>query len=359
MKNGYKTVFIVVVLLALCMPLTYIFGMKDKTTVFGAEETTELPSLQEQSFRKKKFQSLFEAWWTSHFALRKKMLKTKNQIYDWANLCVIHKGYSERIIEGKHRYLFGKYLLFSSVSQNYPLIPSFEKLAKLQKFAKNHNIDIYFVLAPNKALTYYDYLPARYRYFLRKCSVYNRLEAAISQLGIPAYNAQTLAEKLRSDGEIEPFPIGGIHWNMYGAGMAVKESAKYFKWGEVDLTDIKKSEHPYLTEQDLTNLQNLFFKKQNDKFYYNPILKSNFRWKDKTVIIGDSYSNEYTYSLICSGMSENGMVIHYENRPLIDTDKDNVLSAKRIIFVYTDDIINPTHQFHKKLDVIINWIEKK
>lgn len=357
MANGYKKFFVLTLFCLLFLPMTYMVGVKDTSIIYGSESVSELPSIQDKSFAERKFQPEFERWWNTHFAFRKFMLKSKNQIYDWANFGLIHKGYFDNIIEGKHRYLFGKYL-FKSVSKNCLPTPNFEKLEKLQNYAQRHGIKIYFVLAPSKALTYYDYLPMRYKYFLGKCPVHEQLASGIKDLGIPVYNSQPLMEKLREEGEYQPFPIGGIHWNYYGAGKTLQESAKYFKWAPVKWLGVESSPTPYFAEQDLTKLQNLFFTKRNDKTFYKPTMLATHRWYDKTIVIGDSYSNEYNYMLCNSGFSDNGMVAHYGNKPLNDTDIQNILSAKRIIFVYTDDIIDSNHQFWKKLDALANVIEK-
>ena len=121
----------------LFLPMTYIFGVKDNIFVYGSESIAELPSMQEKSFTKHKFQPEFENWWNTHFAFRNFMLKAKNQIYDWANFGVIHKGYFDNIIEGKNRYLFGKYL-FKSVYKNCLPNPDFAKLETLNKYTKRH-----------------------------------------------------------------------------------------------------------------------------------------------------------------------------------------------------------------------------
>lgn len=350
---NYKKVFIITIIAFLFLPLLYVFGLKDKTVIYGVENTTNLPSLQTSPFRNKDFQKKFEKYWETHFGTRKFMLKTKNTLYDWFNLGLIHAGYNENIIEGKDRYLFGKYL-FKSVYKNCWPMPSLDKLKVFYNKAKEKGIEVYFVLAPSKALTYYDNLPDRYKYFLGKdCHIYENLTDAFTKIGIPTYNSQPLINELHAQGNIEPFPVGGIHWNMYGAGMVLKESSRYFKWGDVEMKRIETSDRPYRADDDLSLLQNIFLRKDYDTVFYKPILKKDSRWSDRTIIIGDSYSGQYAILLMNSDFSESGQVIWYENQPLTEADVTKILAAKRIIFVYTDDILDPNHQFYKKLDMLL------
>ncbi len=356
MNEKSKKIFIIVLFVLLLLPMTCILGIKERTHIYGAETITSLPSLQNTSFKKREFQTQFESWWNSHFGFRKFMLKMKNTIYDFANFRVIHAGYYENIIEGENRYLFGKYI-FQSVYKNCFKVP-YDKLQKLKDFnnkAKRKGIRVYLVFAPSKALTYYDYLPLRYKYFLGKnCHVYENMSYEISKLGIPVYNSQPLMEKLRDESKIQPFPIGGIHWNLYGGGMAVKESFKQFGIGNIKFVGIEESRHPYLADQDLTELQNMFFRKRNDRRFYKSVLKGNFKLSGTTYVIGDSYSNQYFIPLVDAGIAKAGTIIHYENQPLNTDDVNRIKSdAKRIIFVYTDDIVDPNHQFWKKIDALL------
>ena len=356
MKDRYKKIFVITLFVLLFLPMTCIFGVKERTHIYGAETITPLTGILDKSFEKREFQSQFESWWNSHFAFRKFMLKVKNTIYDFANFRVIHAGYYENIIEGKNRYLFGKYI-FQSVYKNCLPVP-YDKLQKLKDFnnkAKRKGINVYFVFAPSKALTYYDYLPQRYKYFLgRNCNIYENLTEEITKIGIKIYNSQPLIENLRDNGVVQPFPIGGVHWSYYGAGMAVKESFKQFGFGDIKVIRIEENKHPYFTEQDLTRLQNLFFRKRNDHKFYKPILKGDFKLSGVTYIIGDSYSNEYVNMLLSTDITKYGTIIHHENQPLTEDDVNKIKStAKRIIFVYTDDIIDPNHQFWKKIDVLL------
>ena len=176
MDKRYKKIFVIILFVLLLLPLTHIFGIKEKTHIYGSETITHLTGIKDKSFKNHDFQTQFESWWNSNFAFRKFMLKLKNTLYDFANLRIIHAGYYENIIEGKDRYLFGKYI-FQSVYKNCSDIneESFDKLNLFYKKAKKNGVKVYFVLAPSKALTYYDFLPERYKYFLGKnCHIYER-----------------------------------------------------------------------------------------------------------------------------------------------------------------------------------------
>lgn len=355
----YKKAFVVCFVALLFVPSLYILGIKDKTELYGVEEIGKVQNFEWKTFETKTFQNNFENYWNTHFGFRKFMLKTKNTLYDWLNFRYIHKGYFEAIIEGKNRYLFGNYLFKSVYKYCFP-VPNMEKLSLFNEYAKKHGIEVYFVLAPSKALTYYEYLPERYKYFLGKdCHIYQNLTDKITELKVPVYNSQPLIEKIHRNSGPEPFPIGGIHWNLYGAGMVLKDSFKSFGLGELNVKRIDARKHPYYSEQDLTKLQNVFFTKHNDKVFYRPVIEADFKLDGITVVVGDSYSNEYYLSLKNAKVVKDGHLLHYGNEPLNDERAAKILQSNRVIFVYTDDIIDYNHQFYKKIDFLVEFINKQ
>lgn len=352
-KKAYKKIFIFAIVCLLFLPMTYLLGVKDKTVVYGVEAGENLPSLQASSFVSREFQTKFERWWNTHFGFRKFMLKSKNQFYDWANFGKMHTGYFNNIIEGKDKYVFGRYF-FYSMAKNCPSVPSFSKLLQFYDIARHKGIELYFIVAPSKVVTYAEYLPFRYKYFLgQDCHLNQKIAANIAKIGIPVYDSQPMINYMHSTDGLEPFPIGGIHWNLYSAGWTLVEAAKTFGWGKIEITKMEKQDTPYFSEQDLTNLMNLFIKKKNDIAYYRPIFSSEFVFDGQTTIIGDSFSHGFRLSVENAHLIGKDGLLHYENAPLSDADAIKVLNSKRIIFVYTDNIYQPNHQFYKKLDVLI------
>ncbi len=359
MNNKYQKIFVGVVFTLLCVPLTYVIGIQETTRTYGDEQITEMPGIQEKSFAKKQYQPLFESWWNSHFAFRKTMLKTKNTIYDLANFGKIHSATHGEIVQGKDDWLFQS-TYFRSFTKTCMSIPSeFEKLKELKDVLKKKNIDLYVVLAPNKVVTYPDLMPARYKYFLGDdCGYYDKLEQKIHEFGIPVFNAQKLASDIRKNEKYQPFSPTGTHWNYYGAGRTVQESAKQFGWANLKIRDIQDKDIPYITERDIANLLNRWYGYEPEQTFYKPIFEKSVPLPGITTIIGNSFSNEYKNMFVEAGLSD-GKLYHFANKPLVVNDIPNILKSKRVILIYTDGAM--THelngQIYKKLNFLLDNIK--
>ena len=356
MNNRYQKIFVWTILILMCLPLTYIVGMKEPTTISGVDKSTELPSIQEKSFENKKFQSQFEGWWNSHFAFRKSMLKLKNQIYDWLNFGKIHSGFKSIVIQGEEGYLYEKGY-FSSYSKDCQKLPnSIIKIKTLNEILKAKGIDLFVVLAPNKAVTYSDFIPKRYRYFLGDdCEYYDKIEKELKKMGIKVFNSQPITSKIKKEEKYEPFSKTGTHWNHYGAGRIVQEASSFFGWGKIEMTDIESRKKPYTMERDIANLLNLLIEYETNEKFYKPMYQKRSPLPGVTTIIGNSFSNEFVKNFMNAGLADN--VCHFENKPLTSDDIYLINKSKRIIFVYTDlALINENGQFYKKIDFLLETL---
>ena len=355
MSNGYKKVFVVTVLCFLYLPLTYFFGVKKSAVIYGVEKITELPDIKEKSFKEKQYQPLFEAWWNTHFAFRKNMLKAKNQIYDWMNFGQMHSGINNAVIQGKQGYLYERFY-FNSYSKNCHNIPnSLNKIKDLDRILKKKDMSLFVILAPNKAVTYSDLIPKRYRFFLGdNCEYYDKLEKELKKLNIKIFNSQPVVSMMKKSEKYQPFSKTGTHWNHYGAGRVVQEAASFFGWGNIEISDIRTGNKPYSTERDIANLLNLFVRYKSDEKFYKPVYKKTKSLIGKTVVIGNSFSNEFVRNFIDAGLSDK--VYHFENSPLTSDDILSVKQSKRIIFVYTDlDMVDEDSQFYKKVEFLLDF----
>lgn len=360
-KNRYRDIFIILLVACFSIPLGSIIGLKEHTLLYGSDPLTDLPSLQEQSYIKKDFQKQFEAWWTSHYLFRKKALKLKNQLYDWANFGLIHSGYSGNVIEGKEEYLFERGY-FNSLKQQCSSIPvqSFTKIKKLKKALDENGIAMYVILAPNKALTYQEYLPARYRYFLgADCNYYKAVETELQKMGIAVYNAQNLALEIKNQEKYPPFFKTGTHWNLYAAGRTLQDSFKSFNLPDIIMSGVETADIPYFTERDIANLLNLIFPYTTEEKFVQPLLQSQEPLPGKTALIGNSFSNEYKVNMLAAKAVTQESLIHIGNPPLSDAQAQQIMQCRRIFFVYTDlPFINSQDQLYKKIDVLLKNADK-
>ena len=360
LKNYYRLfVFGVVCLLAL--PMGYLFGVQENTVLFGRDPLTDLPSMHKQSFADKNFQKQFENWWTSHFLFRRLALKTKNQIYDWANFGRIHSGYNQTVVQGTNNYLFERDY-FTSFRLSCRPIPEegFNKFERLNKALREKGIDLYVVLAPNKAVTYQEYIPQRYKYFLGgDCGDYAKITENLRKRGINVFNGREIMANLRRD-EYQPFSKTGTHWNLYGAGQVFASAFKTFGLSDVKITGVQTSKKPYITERDIANLLNRLVLYETGEEYPRPLFENSEALPGKTGLIGNSFSNEFKQSMLNAKVVSSENLIFEGNPPLTPEKTQQLLQSKRIFMVYTDlPFMYINEQMFKKIDMLLAYADKE
>ena len=361
MTRKHHLFFIIIVICLLSLPIGYFCGLQETTKIHGVEIITELPSLQTSSFSNKIFQNQFENYWSSHFLFRKAALKAKNQLYDWFNFNQIHSGYNGLIIEGKDDYLFEKMYFDALRSPCLPVPTELEKLAELKQRFNQKGIELYFILAPNKAVTYSEKLPNRYRFFLNDTCRYDKLlTKTIAATGIPVYNAQKLMHHIKNNEKMPVFPKTGTHWNLYAAGRTLQETAELFKWPTVELTQLEQSKKPYFVDEDLAQLLNLYDRFESREIYIKPVLKASHKLNGTTTLIGNSFLHEYRYVLIESQISSTSLLPYYENPPLTPENIEAIWQSKRVVLIYTDiALIQKNDQFYQKLETLLNALKQE
>ena len=299
---------------------------------------------------------MFEAWWNSHFAFRKIMLKLKNQIYYWMNFGAIYSR--NTVVQGKKGYLYERVYFESYYKNCLNVPPSLNKIKDLENNLNKKGIELFVVFAPQKAITYFDLIPLRYRYFLGdSCEYYEKIEDKLQKMGIKVFNSQRLVSKIRENEKYQPFSKTGTHWNHYGVGRVIQEIASFFGLENVKIRDVMTKDTPYTTEKDIANLLNLLIEYKTDEKFYRIVYENIKPLKGKSTIIGNSFSNEFFVEFYLSGLGKD--VVRFENPPFVLKDIDLIKNSKRFIFVYTDiEMVNEESQLYKKVDFLLKHLDK-
>lgn len=311
MKKIHQKLFVAFVIGILSLPLLHLVGFTKDVRLAGIDPKTDLPTWKEGVFRTRQFQREFENWWSSHYAFRNVLLRTKNQIYDWVNFGKFHYGYNQTLIEGKKNHLFEVSSIDSIYDGNCPVdrreISS--KLADIKRYADSKNIPLFFILGPNKARLYLDDVPQRFKFFSKKeCNHIEEWKKLLSKLGIPFLDAQKFFEKIFEAEQIEPYSPTGTHLNKLGSALLVQEVAKILKLPEIDVERLGFVDKPYLAERDIADLINAWqMYRKNQKF---PEVKVSIEDKSKVseqniLVIGDSYANYIFAYLVWAGLVPN------------------------------------------------------
>lgn len=371
-----RRLFVFFVFVMLAAPLFYFVGIKENIHLYGVEESAMLPSIQNESYRKKDFQKKMETWWGNHFLLRRFLLKTKNQIYGWMNLNQFHCAAQNTIVVGKNQFLYScNYLdtvyndaLYPQLSQGVDIQTT--KLKEIQQMLAQKGIDFMFVLAPSKARVYQDKTPLLYRWFNQnkdRYDTYTVWESYLKSKNIPYFNSLVLARQMRAQKKYEPFYPYGIHWNFYFAGRVVQESLQQLSSESKNtfppLTEIQVQRFtaPIMSERDLGDLLNLWIPFGNPQ---QPSFRIQWRSESKlpfkTVIIGDSFSNEYAMELANAFyQGDFSYVYNISNKPLsLELFNQFMADSKLLMFVHTE--INLLNQATaRNIDALYQFLKEK
>ncbi len=284
------------------------------------------------------------------------MVKIRNQIYSWVNFNSFYCGYHNSIIRGKNSFLYERAYLSVRIPNQGLNETQIELLKKIVQECHSNEINIYFIIAPDKVSSYPEYLSPLYTYFYKNETNYaEQIKKTLQQNNIPVYNAQKLVFQLKEKNEYPPFNKTGTHWNLYGAGRTVQESFNYFHIANIMLTNIETSKKAFLTERDISNLLNLSIHYKTNEDYCKPDFTTSTPLVTPTAIIGNSFSNEYKYILTTSHLLNEKTLQHYANKPITDDDAKQIWKSKNIFFIYTIiAFLNPDDQLYKKIQVLLD-----
>ena len=359
MKNWHQKLFILAIFLLLALPMTYMLGVKDKTVINGVEPITELPSLQEKSWKDRAFQQDFEKWWASHFGFRKLALKTKNTLYDLANLNKIHAGYNRTLIETRSGHLIEK----SSISQLYNapcrqnealLAP---KLQRLVRTLQADNRQVLFVLGSTKADVYEDEIPMRFKFFAhKKFDVYQFWENLLKRLNISYINTVPMMKEMAKKEGYEPYSRTGTHWAAYGAARVTQEILKKLGLEAPGIQQITMGNQTPFGERDIADLMNTFITYLPDERFPQVTLAPPKRPNTKNfVLIGNSYTHSFRITVVCSKYVDPRCILQICNRLMKEEDVPAFFHDKDVyLFVNQGVSWNDPHaSMFKNIDTIL------
>ena len=359
MKNWHQKLFIFAIVCLLTLPMTYMLGVKDKTVINGVEPITELPSLQEKSWKDRAFQQDFEKWWASHFGFRKLALKTKNTLYDLANLNKIHAGYNRTLIETRSGHLIEK----SSISQLYNapcrqnealLAP---KLQRLVRTLQADNRQVLFVLGSTKADVYEDEIPMRFKFFAhKKFDVYQFWENLLKRLNISYINTVPMMKEMAKKEGYEPYSRTGTHWAAYGAARATQEILKKLGLEAPAIQQVTMGYQTPFGERDIADLMNTFITYLPDERFPQVTLAPPKRPITKNfVLIGNSYTHSFRITVVCSKYVDPRCILQICNRLMKEEDVPAFFHDKDVyLFVNQGVSWNDPHaSMFKNIDTIL------
>lgn len=361
MLKTHQIVFIAIILILLCIPLSYILGVKDRTEIKGVEYQYKLPSLQDEYWINRQFQADFEKWWNSHFGFRNFFLKTKNSIYDLFNLRKIHSGFNNLLIQTETGHLIDRTcisLLLNDACQ-VDIQKLGEEFSYFFKQINKMNKRGYVVLGSTKAHLYREQIPERFKYFANpRCDIFEEWEKVLLSNKIPYLNTQKMfGDMLQREG-IEAYSKAGTHWNAYAAARVTQDVVKNLDLGVINIDSVEQGKEETLGERDLADLLNTWFPYYPDKSFPHVRLHANRQLGKKIVLIGDSYAGSLYHMLVRSGASLRDELILVSNRLLTDDEAKKIIcEADIFIFCSQGTSLNdPISSMLVNLEILLKFL---
>ncbi len=390
-KNAKLIVIFLTFAFLLYITIKYIFFSKNEISTRGTEKQLEKIELNLQNFINNKFQNYTELKIKNSDIFAKNIVNLNNLL----NFKIFNHT-NTGIIIGKNKFLFSDVYLIEKFCLNDSLEREkikewVEKIEKVQNILKSKNINFVYVLAPNKADFYEEYIPYKFKNNCNDNRKYQIFIDEIKKTNINFVDANeyflSLKDKMNkamgayvfNNNNEKLFPKYGIHWTSYGFAYFMQnklipylENLYNKKFNDIEFS-YTNSKIPLGSDFDLAYLLGIQNKNLSDEILY-PQLKENKNngYKPKLLMIGDSFldimsSNLNIYDYFNVDL-QNINWSYYSNRYFYDEnnvfkiealeldvkEKMNYIKNKElIIFLHTTpQILN--NSMYKFFDDVIN-----
>ena len=223
MKNRKSNIVLLIIFLfVLYVPTISFFFVKDKTSDTNSENR-ELARKPELSFGKlQSYPKEYDAYYNDNLPWRNSLVS----IWRTLNFKVFDESIDDRVLIGKDKSN-NTWLFYDNVEdsdeisfidgrkkENLELVSEILDTMKEQtKVLKNNNIDLYYIVAPNKSTVYSEYLPNSIN---AKEDFFDKISKRLKENGINNlyYQPDLIIEKNHN---YETYYRTDTHWNEYGA----------------------------------------------------------------------------------------------------------------------------------------------
>lgn len=285
------------------------------------------------------FQSQAEDWFDDRIGFRGHAVRTDSQI----GLSLFREASSnavDRVILG-HRMMLYTDIYVTTYDGLDPFLDQDLReaagaLRNLQDVLAQRGTAFIFLIAPNKAAIYPEYLPEGFVHPAgqRRPTAYERMLPMLRKEGVHVVDGHAILKREKARSPYPLFPPGGVHWNRYAASMVLREA-----WQDLGrqlgrpLADLRHraivaDDTPSLSDEeaDATGLLNAWQVGHADWIFPRPDLfidDGGDAFRPKLVVVGDSF-----WRVPASIIENLGMVaprsgfLYYFNRPGGSTEAD-------------------------------------
>lgn len=288
--------------LSLCYPLmeqgikiTHFAHKLDGTSIKPERVPLSLENITNNTYQNNREERLKYNLYIKGFFIR-----LNNQLKYWA----FNKLRGNGAVEGKEKYLYYSNFIDEFYGFNYigeeKILERINELKTLSDSLNNHQVKFMFIIAPNKARVYGEYIPDNYIKLTSTPTNYDVFIAQLQRNQIEYLDLNGYFTSLYGTTDYPLFTKGGIHWSDYGSYIGLDSIISKI---EVTLdtqllTPIRKdtliSKKPKKEDNDIANVNNLLFL---DEAYYEEKLayfslgidSSKGSYKPNVLVISDSF----------------------------------------------------------------------
>ena len=349
-----KKIFIIIFLAIVFSPIVLsfssdFFNVKLDVNLKGYFDIQEKPKFNFENFNSKQYQDNLTNYINESILPRGVMIKNYSTLqYTLFNLGNRPIGIDKNIFE--EDYINEELVIngrkdFSIKENQLELENYVNKLELLQDKLAKHNKWLYIYIAPSKANFNLEFILPKYKNLSNKDAINSAsyYENLLNKSNLHFHFCRNMKNEL----EYPAFYSTGIHWSrtfeQYNTSFIIKKLSNLTnkKYRNLLLNEIIVSNTPFWRDSDVYNLQNVWFKPSNIKYYeYSTSFETLTNYDKLNILVqGDSFSDGLRYDLL--GNKENN--VYYINR-------DNYI-------IDLNDNIEYIEQQRNSLD-ILNYLNK-
>lgn len=293
-----KKVFIgILVLLMSIQLLQYFFGIFADQNLHGVYQRYPLQKFNKHTWKTSEFQVSLTHHLENNFGFRPYFIQLNNQVY----YSLFKQASNGGLLIGKKDYIYELNYISSYFGENYigneRIDSSMLALNAVKQFLHEWNTKLVFVIAPNKANYYHEYIPDHY-VLEKRTSNYDAFKTRMEAVDFPVMDVNSWFLDLKS---ASPYPLmtsTGTHWSLYGAtvvadtllrfmGAELNEPLNLFETTEIDYPCM-----PEGSDSDLEDLLNIFSALGKSDYAYPRDFKqlpNETGYEPNLIVIGDSF----------------------------------------------------------------------
>jgi hypothetical protein len=241
------------------------------------------------------YQAKKEDYLKNSFGFRDYLIRIHNQF----EYSLYHKVNAKDVIVGKNNYLFEIHYIQGYYGTDFAGMDSINNSMGRLKFIndtlKKLGKSLLLIIAPSKAEFYPEYIPDNYK-TPKTNTNYNSYLKQIKESGIDYIDFNGYFVENKNKSKYPLMPINGVHWSMYGVGLAGDSIVKY----------IEKERHIIMPQAvwknirigkdegfdvDMENAMNLILPLPSPPMAYPEIKfkKDSTKTRPNVLVVGDSY----------------------------------------------------------------------